>query len=242
MSSPVVTDSVSGHGGSAHGSADHNPHQAHHFATMDQQVNAAKFGMWLFLAQEVLFFSALFLSLAIFRNWYPEMYRAASRELNVPMGAFNTVVLICSSLTMALAVRSVQMNKNRQAFYLLTVTFLLAGVFLVVKTFEYHHKFETGALPGYFYGHGLEGNTSAELLSRIPFDNAHVFFGIYFFMTGLHGLHVIVGMGVIAWLMVRTWRNEFSDQYYTPVECVGLYWHLVDLIWIFLFPLLYLVG
>ena len=227
MSTPAVVPSALG---DAHG-AGHNPHQAHHFATMDQQVNAAKFGMWLFLAQEVLFFSALFLSLAIFRNWYPEMYRASSRILNVPMGAFNTVVLICSSLTMALAVRSTQMNKNRQAFWLLTVTFLCAAVFLVVKGFEYHHKFVEGTLPGRFY-------TNTE----IPFDNAHGFFGIYFVMTGLHGLHVVVGMGVIAWLMVRTWRNEFSSQYYTPVECVGLYWHLVDLIWIFLFPLLYLVG
>jgi cytochrome c oxidase subunit 3 len=216
---------------SEHTAHSSNPHQAHHWTTMDQQVEAGKFGMWLFLAQEVLFFSALFLSLTIYRGLYPDMYRAASRLLNVPMGAFNTVVLICSSLTMALAVRTVQLNNNRKAFWLLLVTFCLAATFLVVKYFEYAHKFEMGELPGKYF-------TNKE----IPYDNAHVFFGIYFFLTGLHGIHVIVGMGVIFWLMVRTWKNEFSSQYYTPVECVGLYWHLVDLIWIFLFPLLYLVG
>ncbi len=234
----MSSEHAAGHGHS-------NPHQAHHWTTMDQQVEAGKFGMWLFLAQEVLFFSALFLSLTIFRGLYPEMYRAASRLLNVPMGAFNTVVLICSSLTMALAVRTVQMNNNRKAFWLLLVTFCLAATFLVVKYFEYAHKFEMGELPGNFYGHSFPGgqDTHEKLVEDgLRFDNSHVFFGIYFFLTGLHGIHVIVGMGVIMWLMIRTWKNEFSSQYYTPVECVGLYWHLVDLIWIFLFPLLYLVG
>ena len=206
-------------------------HTGHHWDNSTQQFDAGKMGVWIFLVTEILLFGGLFCAFAIFRTWHLDAFVSAHHHLDKVMGGVNTLVLICSSLTMALAVRSTQMNKNRQAFWLLTVTFLCAAVFLVVKGFEYHHKFVEGTLPGRFY-------TNTE----IPFDNAHVFFGIYFFMTGLHGLHVVVGMGVIAWLMVRTWRNEFSSQYYTPVECVGLYWHLVDLIWIFLFPLLYLVG
>jgi len=213
-----------------HAEHEHNPHLAHHFSEPEQQISAAKLGMWAFLAQEVLFFGGLFVALMVFRTWYPDMYRAASSQLNVPFGAINTMVLICSSLTMALAVRATQLNRNRQAFWLMAATVLLAGVFLVIKYFEYSHKFHEGQLPGHFY-----------TFKEIPFDNAHMFFGIYFCMTGLHGLHVLIGMIVIGWMMVRAWRNEFSSQYYTPVECTGLYWHLVDLIWIFLFPLLYLV-
>lgn len=216
----------------SHAASDqHDSHLAHHFHSLDQQVNAAKFGMWLFLAQELLFFSALFVGLMVFRGWYPDMYHDAAKLLNVPMGAVNTVFLICSSLTMALGVRAAQTNDNKKAFWLLTVTFLFAAAFLVVKYFEYTHKIHEGTLPGRWYSY-----------KGLPYDNAHFFFGIYFCMTGLHGIHVVIGMGLILWLMLRAKRNEFSSQYYTPVELVGLYWHLVDLIWIFLFPLLYLVG
>jgi len=217
---------------SAHSSA-HSDDQylAHHFSTKSQQNYAIKLGMWLFLAQEVLFFGGLFVALMVFRYWYPEMYQLASKELSVPMGAFNTAVLILSSLTMALAVRAAQLNDNKGCFNLLLITFLCACVFLVVKYFEYSHKFHVGTLPGKYYHY-----------TGIPFDNAHMFFGLYFCMTGLHGIHVLGGMVVIAWLMIRAQKNEFSANNYMAVECVGLYWHLVDLIWIFLFPLLYLVG
>jgi cytochrome c oxidase subunit 3 len=223
------------------GSHSDNPYLAHHFATPRQQLDSQKLGIWLFLTQEVLFFSALFVGLMIFRSWYPDMYHTAAHELSVPMGAFNTVVLICSSLTMALAVRSAQMdtpNNNKTTFMLLFVTLALAGVFLVVKYFEYSHKFHVGTLPGRFYN--PEAHDFPTALNA--FDNSKLFFAFYFCLTGLHGIHVLGGMVVIAWLMVRARRNEFNSKNFAAVECVGLYWHLVDLVWIFLFPLLYLVG
>jgi cytochrome c oxidase subunit III len=219
---------------SAHG----NPYLAHHFSTAKQQMEANKLGMWLFLTQEVLFFSALFVGLMIFRAWYPDMYHASAKELSVPLGGFNTVVLICSSLTMALAVRSAQMNDNKKTFILLLVTFLCAVGFLVVKYFEYSHKIHVGTLPGKWF----DPNNHEFPESLKAFDNAKLFFAFYFCLTGLHGIHVLGGMVVIAWLMIRASRNEFNEQNFAAVECVGLYWHLVDLVWIFLFPLLYLVG
>lgn len=209
--------------------AEHSPHLAHHFQSVAQQTAASKMGMWLFLGQEILFFSGLFLAYAAFRYFYPETFLHAHEYLNVPMGAFNTFVLITSSLTMALAVRAAQTDNRRHLVVNLILTIVFACVFLVVKYFEYSHKFHAGLLPGkYFTAGGIDG---------LP----HVFFGIYFVMTGLHGLHVLVGIGVLAWILVRAQRGEFNHAYYTPVENVGLYWHLVDLIWIFLFPLLYLV-
>src|SRR5262249_38275281 len=147
------------------------------------------------------------------------------------LGAVNTVVLIFSSLTMALAVRAAQQAKKNQAVGLMFVTILCAVAFLVVKYFEYHHKFHEGLLPGkHFTAHGF------------VHPEANIFFGVHFMMTGLHGCHVVIGIGLITWVLIRASRNEFSSRYYAPVEGVGLYWHLVDLIWIYLFPLLYLVG
>lgn len=206
-------------------------HLQHHFSDLEQQKDSAKLGMWLFLVTEVLLFGGLFVAYAIFRAWHPDMFYNAHKMLDVSMGAINTVVLITSSFTMALAIRSIQMNRSRQSMWLLIITLMLAGVFLVIKYFEYSHKFHLGQLPGQFYTfEGVEGN------------NPHIFFSIYFMMTGLHGFHVICGIGVIAWLARRTARGDFSSEYYTPVELTGLYWHLVDLIWIFLFPLFYLIG
>lgn len=188
-------------------------------------------GMWIFLLTEILLFGGLFVAYAIYRAWHPDMFYNAHKVLDVGLGALNTVVLISSSFTMALAIRSIQLNRSRDSLWLLLITLGLAGVFLVVKYFEYSHKFHLGQLPGQFYTfEGIEGN------------NPHIFFSIYFMMTGLHGLHVMGGIGVIAWLARRTARGDFSSEYYTPVELTGLYWHLVDLIWIFLFPLLYLIG
>jgi cytochrome c oxidase subunit 3 len=220
-----------------------NPYLAHHFATPRQQLDSQKLGIWLFLGQEVMFFSALFVGLMIFRSWYPVMYHTAAHQLSIPQGAFNTVVLICSSLTMALAVRKAQMpgdqkKNNQQVFLLLLVTFLLAATFLVVKYFEYSHKIHAGTLPGKWFDPKAH-EFPPELLA---FDNAKLFFGFYFCLTGLHGIHVIAGMIVIFWLMIRARRAEFNPKNFAAVECVGLYWHLVDLVWIFLFPLLYLVG
>lgn len=185
--------------------------------------------MWLFLAQEVLFFGGVFMAYAYVRFAYPETMLAAHEFLSVPLGAMNTVVLLTSSLTMALAVRAAQVGNQKQQVINLGLTILFACVFLVVKYFEYSHKIHLGLLPGkLFAAQGIDG---------LP----HVFFGLYFVMTGLHGLHVIAGIVVLVWVLVRAMRGEFGTTYYTPVENVGLYWHLVDIIWIFLFPLLYLV-
>ncbi len=202
-----------------------------HFADAAQQADAAKLGMWLFLVTEILLFGGLFVAYAIYRAWYPEMFFNAHEYLDITLGATNTVVLITSSVTMALAIRSIQLDKKKQCMNYLIITVVLACVFLVIKYFEYEHKFHLGQLPGKFYTfEGIEGT------------NPHIFFSIYFAMTGLHGFHVIGGIGFITWLITRVKRNAFSSAYYTPVEMAGLYWHLVDLIWIFLFPLLYLIS
>lgn len=203
----------------------------HHFTDAEQQKESAKLGMWLFLLTEVLLFGGLFVAYGIFRAWYPEMFYNAHRFLDVQMGTINTIVLITSSVTMALSIRSMQLNQKRNTLIFLGATLLFAAVFLVIKYFEYSHKIHLGQLPGKFYTFtGVEGT------------NPHVFFSIYFAMTGLHGIHVILGMFAITWVFIKTKRNRFSSEYYTPIEMVGLYWHLVDLIWIFLFPLLYLKG
>lgn len=207
-------------------------HHAHHFVSGDHEFSTAKLGMWLFLVQEIMFFSGLFVAYAVYHYFHPEMFKGAHKMLDINMGAVNTCVLIFSSLTMALAVRAAQLGRKGQTVALLATTWICAGIFLVVKYFEYSHKFHVGLLPGHFYFY--DGLTE--------FKNPHIFFGIYFVMTGIHGIHVIGGMIVILWILFRAMKGEFNGQYYTPVECVGLYWHLVDLIWIYLFPLLYLVG
>lgn len=208
-------------------------HHAHHFESAAAEFEAAKQGMWVFLVTEVLMFGGLFVAYGIFRNLYPEAFHAAHKVLSVKMGAINTAVLITSSLTMALAVTATQRGQNKKAFGLLAMTLLCACGFLVIKYFEYTHKIHEGTLPA-----GLFHSTEQELLlPKVP-----LFFSLYFVMTGLHGLHVIIGMGLMVWLMLRNRRGDFGSHYFTPVELVGFYWHFVDLVWIYLFPLLYLVG
>jgi len=223
----------------AHDAHDAHPKYLHHqFDTPAQQFDAAKIGMWAFLGQELLFFSGMFVAYGIFRSWYPEMFSEASHQLNRPMGAANTLVLLVSSLTAALAVRSTQIGDKKATSRFLLITIACAFIFLIVKFFEYQHKFEAGLLPAKFFhphpGHLVPG-------TFLP-DNAGSFYAIYFMMTGVHGLHVIVGIGVITWIWRRNERGEFSKDYFTPVDITALYWHLVDLIWIYLFPLLYLID
>ncbi|HEX2898044.1 MAG TPA: cytochrome c oxidase subunit 3 family protein [candidate division Zixibacteria bacterium] len=211
--------------------AAHSSQVAHHFVDAEQQKDSAKLGTWLFLLTEVLLFGGLFCFCAIYRSWNPEIFHNAHQFLDVKLGATNTVVLIVSSLTMALAIRSMQLNLKKQTILFLIATFLLASTFMVIKYFEYTHKIHLGQLPGKWYTFtGVEGS------------NPHIFFSAYFLMTGLHGIHVLGGMGLILWLIIKTAKNRFSPGYYTPIEMTGLYWHLVDLIWIFLFPLFYLIG
>jgi len=205
-------------------------HVQHHFATSEQQFDAAKMGMWLFLITEILLFSGMFVAYAVYRAWYPEVFKAAAVLLDTNMGALNTVVLLTSSLTMALSIRAIQADNMKWLTINLVLTIALAFVFLIVKYFEYTHKFQEHIFPGVNYAYeGLD-------MAFVP-----LFFSIYFVMTGIHGFHVVVGIGVLTWILVKSIRGRFSSEYYTPVELSGLYWHLVDIIWIFLFPLLYLI-
>lgn len=204
---------------------------AHHFESADAQFEANKMGVWLFLVTEILLFGGLFCAFAVFRSWYFDSFVEAHHHLDKVLGTVNTVVLIFSSLTMALAIRAAQQSNKKLTHLLLVITLACAAAFLVIKGFEYHHKWADGLLPGkYFTGQGFEH------------PHAAVFFGIYFVMTGIHGIHILIGMGLILWVLLRNRKGEFSSKYYSPIEGVGLYWHLVDLVWIFLFPLLYLVG
>lgn len=205
---------------------------ADHFATPHQQVESGKLGMWLFLATEILLFGGLFVGYAVFHSLHPELFKEAHKYLDVRLGALNTIVLLFSSLTVVLAIHAAQQNKKGWVIFNLAVTILCAFTFLVVKYFEYSHKIHLGLLPGMFFSNGSISNP----------DQAHIFFGIYFLMTGLHGIHVLIGMGLLTWILLRTIKGDFSSQYYLPIELSGLYWHLVDVIWIFLFPLLYLIS
>lgn len=228
------TATAESHAESAHGH--HPPHLQHHFVSSDQQFDSAKLGMWLFLITEILLFSGMFVAYTVYRQWHPEAFAEASATLDWQMGAFNTLVLLGSSLTVALAIHFAQKDNKRWLVINLLITLALAGVFLIVKYFEYTAKFEHGVYPGgLFDAHG-EGY---DHLNNIPY--VPQFFSIYFVMTGIHGVHVVVGMGIIGWITSRAMRGHFSSEWYTPVELTGLYWHLVDIIWIFLFPLLYLV-
>lgn len=211
----------------------------HYFTTPEQQFDAAKMGMWLFLVTEILLFSGMFVAYAVYRAWHPEVFAHASELLDWRLGALNTVVLLASSFTVALSIHFVQKGENEKVAVLLILTLLCAAIFMVVKYFEYTGKFEHGVFPGAaFAPHGeASGHDYAEY--DVPF--AAQFFSIYFVMTGIHGVHVLVGMGLFVWLFTRVIRGHFSPEWYTPVELTGLYWHLVDIIWIFLFPLLYLI-
>ncbi len=204
---------------------------ADHYAEPDQQLETGKLGMWLFLATEILLFGGLFVAYSIYHFMHPDLFREAHKFLDVKLGAINTIVLLFSSLTVVLAIHAAQQNKRKYVILNLSITIVCAIAFLVVKYFEYSHKIHAGLLPGAFFTNGSLSNP----------DQIHIFFGIYFLMTGLHGIHVLIGIILLTWLLLRTIKGDFSSQYYMPIELGGLYWHLVDVIWIFLFPLLYLI-
>lgn len=210
----------------------HVPGLAHHFDTLEQQAEATTLGMWVFLVTEVLFFGGLFMVYTVYRNWYPDAFAAASHSLDITLGTINTAVLITSSLTMALAVHAAQLGQRRLLMLLLLATMALGAVFLGIKGVEYYQKFVEHHVPG--AGFNFEEPQFAV--------HAQIFFSLYFVMTGLHALHMIIGIPIILWMAGRAWRGDFGPLYYTPVEITGLYWHFVDIVWIFLFPLLYLIN
>lgn len=206
---------------------------AHQFDDMPQQREAGTLGMWAFLITEIMFFGGLFLAYTFFRTKDPVSFAAASSHLNWKMGALNTVVLIVSSLTMALAVYYSQVGERKKLLVMLALTMFFGVVFLVVKAFEYKEKWDHHLIPGIsFHWDSTHGDP----------QHVQAFFFIYFVMTGLHALHMIIGLGIMAVIYWMAKRNRFTPEYYAPVEISGLYWHFVDIVWIFLFPLLYLVG
>ncbi len=210
----------------------HDTHLRHHFATPEQQMDASMLGMWTFLITEVLFFGGMFASYAVYRNMYYDAFASTSRYMDVTLGGTNTAVLICSSLTMVLAVRAAQLTKRRDAMLFLVLTMIFGSIFLGIKAFEYHSKWVEHLVPGFNFNY-----------QPVQFaQHAQILFFLYFCMTGMHALHMVVGLGLLTWLLVRTRRGDFGSTYFSPVEMVGLYWHFVDIVWIFLFPLLYLIG
>lgn len=209
---------------------------AHHFHDAEQQQHAATLGMWLFLASEVLFFGGAFLGYSVYRGMYPHAFAVGSEQLDVWFGTINTGVLLLSSLTMALAVHAVQTNRVFACVRFLLATIALAIVFLAVKSVEYSHKFEEGLVPGPSF------TASHVAHDSVNFGNLELFFSFYFVMTGIHALHIAIGIGVLSVFAWQAFRRKFSADYPTPIEMVGLYWHFVDIIWVYLFPLLYFVG
>lgn len=278
----------------------HPTHQKHYFASREQQFEASKLGMWLFLATEILLFGALFVAYGIFRIWYPDLYAAGSTQLDTILGATNTLVLLASSLTVALAIRSAQMDKRKHTVVFLLLTILCACGFMGIKYVEYTHKFHLGIFPGehfvlnegtetvqdlstgsaaavklgnsqalrprgaatgpgaYGQGGSLQESTEAHGEEAAQEEAAHgeesghpvregpifsqrragIFFSLYYVMTGIHGIHVLIGIVLLSIIAWKAWRGTYSSVWYTPVENAGLYWHVVDVIWIFLFPLL----
>ena len=211
--------------------AEHSSPVAHQFDDSTQQYEASTLGMWAFLITEIMFFGGLFAGFFVYILGHAQAFAEGSRHLDLALGSVNTIVLLGSSLTMALAVRSAQQgNRNGQMVFLL-LTIVLGCAFLVIKGLEYGHKFEQHLVPGAKFA--MEGPHA---------QSAQLFFSFYFAMTGVHALHMVIGVGLLAWLLVNAWRGKYSAAYFTPVEVSGLYWHFVDVVWIFLFPTLYLVA
>lgn len=205
------------------------------YHTLEQQQETSSLGMWVFLSTEVLFFGGLFMTYTLNRSTYPDIFAVASKSINLTLGTINTVVLIASSFTMAMSVWASQMGKRKLVIVFLVATLVLGSVFLGIKGVEYHEKFVEQHVPGrdFNFGPGADVATNA---------HAQLFFSLYFGMTGLHALHMVVGAGLLIWLIREALRGRFTPTYNTPVEVVGLYWHFVDIVWIFLFPLLYLID
>ncbi|HTZ96401.1 MAG TPA: cytochrome c oxidase subunit 3 family protein [Terriglobales bacterium] len=218
----------------------HGPELRHHFATVEQQRDAASLGMWLFLATEIMFFGGMFCAYLIYRYWYFNEFAVGSRSLNIYLGTINTVVLICSSLTVALGVRAAQLGKQKLLIILLILTIIFGVAFLGIKGIEWYDKYKEHHIPG----SSFNADDLVQEYPQIHIDQSHeqIYFSLYFAMTGLHALHMIIGVGIFVFLLVEAFKGRFTPQYNTPVEIAGLYWHFVDVVWIYLFPLLYLID
>lgn len=212
--------------------AAHNPDLQHHFATMEQQTEAAVMGMWVFLITEIMFFGGMFAGYMIYRYMYYQAWLEGSQHMDFWWGTINTVVLLCSSLTMAAAVRATQLGLRKSTVTLLGITILFGLAFLGIKAIEYYgHIVTDHQFPG--PGFRFDGANPSQV---------EMFFSFYFAMTGFHALHMVIGVGLVAFIAYQAWKGRYGAHYYTPVENVGLYWHFVDIIWIYLFPLLYLID
>jgi cytochrome c oxidase subunit 3 len=205
---------------------------AHQFEDLDQQTEAAHLGMWLFLGTEVLFFGGLFAAYTVYRCAYPQAFADASKHLSIVFGALDTAVLLISSFLMALGVHAAQTGNRKWLILFLLGAAGFGGLFLCLHGFEYYKDFTEHHFPGRHF-HYESGALS---------HKAQLFFVLYFIMTGLHSLHVIIGVGLLGAMAWMAWRGRFSREYYTPVEVAGLYWHFVDAVWVFLFPLFYLIS
>ncbi len=232
---------------------EHPPYQRHHFETMGQQNDATNFAMWLFLLTEIMFFGGLFTAYLIYRNWYYPAFVAASHQLDIFWGRLNTLVLITSSFTMAMGVWCAEMRKQSGLVLCLVLTFILGLAFLGIKTIEYTEKIEKHHVPGFHYSVQSFTNPASddEVHKEYPNDkplapdmarHTEIYFFLYFAMTGMHALHMIIGIGILGFMIFRARAGAYTTGHVTFVENFGLYWHFVDIIWIFLFPLLYLIS
>ena len=219
----------------------HHPMLQHHFDNMEQQKEASSLGMWIFLITEIMFFGGMFAAYLVYRHLYYDAFLWGSSSLDIKWGATNTVVLIVSSLTMALAVHAAQLGMRKMLMFFLVLTLVLGFVFLGIKGIEYKAKYDEHHIPS--HGFNFEPVKLANgKMHNVDQANAQLFFSLYFALTGMHAMHMIIGAGLLSTLLYMAWKGKFSATYYTPVENIGLYWHFVDIVWIFLFPLLYLIN
>jgi cytochrome c oxidase subunit 3 len=205
------------------------------FENIEQQREASTLGMWVFLATEVLFFGALLTGYSVYRYRYPAAFAEGSSHLNLVLGSVNTAVLLASSLTVALAVRAVQLDQRRALRALLALTILLGAVFLTIKATEYYQEYKDGFLPGQYFSYHAQD-------PRFGVRQVELFFLFYFIMTSVHAFHMIIGLSIFAILLIQAGKGRYTAENYGAIEYAGLYWHFVDVVWIFLFPLLYLIG
>jgi cytochrome c oxidase subunit III len=219
---------------------EHEEGLQHQFVDAEQQRNAASLGMWIFLGTEVMFFGGMFCAYLIYRYWYYNEFAAGSRSIDIYLGTINTAVLICSSLTVALGVKAAQLGKRKLLVTLLIITILFGLAFLGIKGLEWYQKFEEHHVPG----PSFSAQDLIEKYPQIHIDprSTQIYFSLYFAMTGLHALHMIIGVGIFSFILYYAWKGRYTPEYHTPVEISGLYWHFVDIIWIYLFPLLYLID